>query len=79
MNNGTLNNKAAINLHCQICSRRLIFFSKKFPKVSGSAPFRLNILAQSSNISDVFYIIINIGSFKNNGKTSCVAIFVLES
>ena len=72
MNNRTLKDKAASNLYCQICSRKLIF--EKIFQFCGSTPFRLNILAQNSNILDLFT---KNGTFKNNGKASCVARFVL--
>ena len=52
MNNRTLKNKFATNMHCQICSRKLIFLK-------------------------TFQNFIYNGTFKNNGKASYVARFVL--
>ena len=54
MNNRILKNKTASNLHCQICSKKVIFL-KNLPKICSSVPVCLNILAQNSNIVDMFY------------------------
>ena len=74
-NNRILKNKAASNLHCQICSKKQLF-KKIFQN-----------FADQRNSAKIYWLKVEIswtcsidnGTFKNNGNTSCVARFVLES